>query len=63
MELSELVTNLREDYRRANRNLDRLAAEGVYVELSESNASAGGYVSLFIHAVTYCTRTYFLLAF
>jgi len=33
MELSESVTFLREDYRKANRTLDKLAADGVIVEV------------------------------
>lgn len=32
MELSESITYLREDHRKANRTLDKLAADGVIVE-------------------------------
>eukprot|EP00903_Cladosiphon_okamuranus_P010342 g9785.t1 len=42
MELSESITYLREDYRKANRTLDKLAADGVIVEIPKDKKAAGG---------------------
>lgn len=41
IELSESLTKLREDYRKANRTLDKLAADGVEIP-SDINASRYG---------------------
>lgn len=41
IELSESVTFLREDYRKANRTLDKLAADGVIVEIPPDKNAAG----------------------
>lgn len=41
MELSESVTFLREDYRKANRTLDKLAADGVIVEILPDKNAVG----------------------
>lgn len=42
MELSESITYLREDYRKANRTLDKLAADGVIVEIPKDKDKASG---------------------
>lgn len=41
MELSESITYLREDYRKANRTLDKLAADGVIVEVPKDKKTVG----------------------
>lgn len=41
IELSESVTSLREDHRKANRTLDKLAADGVIVEIPPEKKAAG----------------------
>lgn len=41
MELSESITYLREDYRKANRTLDKLKADGVIVEVPKDKKAAG----------------------
>ncbi|CAN0022092.1 unnamed protein product, partial [Ectocarpus sp. 13 AM-2016] len=42
MELSESVTSLRENCRKANRTLDKLAADGVIVEVPSEKGTLGG---------------------